>query len=87
MQCKVGGEDELLAECTKCGLTMKRKKCKKFLSARIIVEDENGKQHTLMMFNEVIKSIVGDNVTDFKQALLAAGCFKFVSTKEVLYIR
>ena len=50
---------------------------KKFLSAQIIVEDENRKQHTLMMFNEVLKTIVGDNVTDFKQALLAAGRFKF----------
>ena len=83
---KVEGEDELLAECTKCGLTMKRKKCRKFVSARVVVEDETGKRHTLMMFNDVIKSIVGDGAVNLKRALLGAGRYKFSIDKgDIVY--
>ena len=78
---KVEGEDELLAECTKCGLTMKRKKCRKFVSARVVVEDESGKRHTLMMFDDVVESIVGDGAANLKRALLGAGRHKFFVDK------
>lgn len=36
------------------------------MSARVVVADVNGNVHTLMMFNSVIKRVVGDGVIDFK---------------------
>lgn len=35
---KVEGEDELLDKCTNCGLMMKKKKCRKFMTARVVVD-------------------------------------------------
>ena len=45
---KVTSGDEVAAECTKCGMWMKRSKCKRFLTARVIVMGSDGKKHTLM---------------------------------------
>ena len=75
-------EDDLLAE---YGLIMKRTKWRKFVSATVVVEDENVERHTPKMFHDVIKSIVGD-VGNLKQALLNAGHHKFCVDKgSILY--
>ena len=50
------------------------------------MEDESGKRHTLMMFNDVIKSIVGDGTVNLKRALLGAGRYKFSIDKgDIVY--
>jgi hypothetical protein len=75
---KVGGDDEVVGECSKCGTMVKRTKCKKFVSARVLVADwnDNLKVHS-MMFNDVIKSIVGDGAGKWRRSLLVAGPHKF----------
>ena len=83
---KIGGDDEV-GECSKFGTMVKRTKCKKFVSARVLVADGNDKVHSLMMFNDVIKSIVGDGGGEWRRSLLAPGPLKFVWIKEGLCIQ
>jgi hypothetical protein len=78
---KVGGDDEVVGECSKCGTMVKRTKCKKFVSARVMVADGNDKVHSLMMFNDVIKSIVGDGAGEWRRSLLATGPTSLMWTK------
>ena len=55
---KVLSEDEIVAECMKCGMVMKVSKCKKFVTARVSVGGRNRKVHTLTMFNSVISELL-----------------------------
>ena len=48
-----------VGECTKCGAKMKLGKCKSKYIARVIVEDVDGKEHRVTMFNEVLHQVVG----------------------------
>lgn len=84
---KVRSEDEIVAECTKCGMVMKASKCKKFATARVAVGGRDGKVHTLTMFNSIISSIIkGVNEADLKRKLLAAPAFRFnVDKGDVVY--
>ena len=54
--------DELLCECTK--VWPMKKKCKKSVSARVMVIDRAGKVHSLMMFDSVVKTIVGEGASN-----------------------
>ena len=78
---KIGGDDEVVGECSKCGTMVKRTKCKIFVSARVLVADGNDKVHSLMMFNDIIKSIVSDGGGEWRRSLLAAGPLKFCVDK------
>ena len=84
---KVRSEDEIVAECMKCGMMMKVSKCKKFVTARVSVGGWDGKVHTLTMFNSVISDIIeGVNGVDLKRKLLAAPAFRFNADKgDVVY--
>ena len=84
---KIRSEDEIVAECMKCGMVMKVSKCKKFVTARVSVGGWDGKVHTLTMFNSVISSIVeGVNRANLKRKLLAAPAFRFNADKgDVVY--
>ena len=55
---KIRSEDEIVADCIKCGMVMKVSKCKKLVTARVSVGGRDGKVHTLTMFNSAISSIV-----------------------------
>jgi hypothetical protein len=75
---KVRGDDELFGECTKCGMMMKHNKCKKFVTARVSVDDTDRKRHTLTMFNNVIMQTVdGLNTPDMKRKLRSAPAMRF----------
>ena len=74
---KVKGDDNVLAECGKCGMSMKRSKCKNLVTARVSVTGSDGKLHTVTMFDDVIKSIIGNSGQDVKRALLGAPAFHF----------
>ena len=65
--------DKLLCECTKCGLMMKKKRCKKAVNAQVIVTDGTGKVHSMVMFDSVVKTVIGEDVSDFRRALVG-GC-------------
>ena len=84
---KIRSEDEIVAECMKCGMVMKVSKCKKFVTARVSVGGRDGKVHTPTMFNSVISSIVeGVNRANLKRKLLAAPAFRFNADKgDVVY--
>ena len=83
---KVKANDDVVAECTKCGMLMKRSKCKKFLTARVVVVSSDSKHHTLMLFNNVLKTIIGNEETNVKRALLSANTLKFLVDKgDVVY--
>ena len=84
---KVTSKDEVAAKCTKCGMWMKRSKCEKLVTARVIVtEEENGKKHTLMMFNDALRSIISERAADVRVALLSMGPMKFLVDKgDVVY--
>ena len=38
---KIGGDDEVVGECSKCETMVKRTKCKKFVSARVLLAKNN----------------------------------------------
>ena len=83
---KVTGGDEVAAECTKCGMWMKRSKCKRLMTARVVVDGSDGKRHTLMMFTDALKSIIGEGETNVRLALLSTGKLKFLVDKgDVVY--
>ena len=73
---KIRSEDEIVAECMKCGMVMKVSKRNKFVTARVSVGGRDRKVRTLTMFNSVISSIIeGVNGADLKRKLLAAPAF------------
>ena len=84
---KVHIQDDLLAECTKCGTLMKRSRCASSATAKISVTTTDNKRHTLTVFTDIINQIIGNNpVTDIKRALLSTPALKFnVDTNNVVY--
>ena len=54
----------ILAECSKCKTLIKLRMCKNFLTAQVIVAEDNGKQHHLTLFTNIITSIVDRYTND-----------------------
>ena len=73
---KVQIKDDIIAECSKCGTMMKRKRCMKSQTAKVSVISRDGKSHMVTIFNDVITDIIGDN-PNVKRALLMADTVKF----------
>ena len=48
-----------------------------FVVAHIFVTGKDGKTHALTMFNDVIKKIIGEDVSQIKKVLLATPPLKF----------
>ena len=65
-----------MGECSKCGTKMKKGKCKNKNVARVILEDDEGKEHKVTIFDEVVQQIanfaeaVGD--VDISEQLLSS---------------
>ena len=55
---KVVPEDEVLAECSKCGAMMKVLHCGKNKAAKFVVTEDNGREVTLSVFEPVLSKIV-----------------------------
>ena len=53
-------------ECSKCNSKMKIKKCKVKSVARVILEDREGKEYKVNIFNEVINEVseISEDVAD-----------------------
>ena len=68
--------DEDFVECDKCGMMLKRTKCKTSKTAHVKVSDQEGKVHVLILFNYVLASVIGE-VTDVRCALLSTDTLKF----------
>ena len=82
---KVHIEDDIIAECSKCGTMMKQKRCTKSQTAKVSIISRDGKLHTLTMFNDVITDIIGDN-SNIKRALLMADTMNFdVDRNDIVY--
>ena len=70
---KVKVVNEVVGECTKCGIVVKTKKCKKMVMAKVVVSGEDGRSNVLTMFNEmVLKMIKGVDGKDLAMKLLMA---------------
>ena len=84
---KVKSDNDVLGECTKCGMLMKLKKCKTLETARVVVSDQGGREYTLTMFDSVIANIIeGVNGADIKRKLLRAPAHRFnIDKGDVVY--
>ena len=75
-------------ECTKCGMAMKRSKCKQFMMARVSVGGSDGKVYMLTMFNNVTMGIIRrwNFWADVKRKLLSAPAMQFnVDRGDIVY--
>ncbi len=67
VQCKY----PLVGECSKCGIKVKRSRCGQSIAARLIIEDDGGKEYRVMAFNEVVEDVVRDQAgADFTEKLV-----------------
>ena len=83
---KVKANDDVVAEYTKCGMLMKRSKCKKFLTACVVVVSGDSKHYMLMLFNNVLRTIIGNEEINVKRALLSEHTLRFLVDKgDVVY--
>lgn len=84
---KVKIVDDLIAECSKCGMTMKQAKCESYMMAKVSVGGSDGKLHNLTLFNTVLEKITdGVSGTDLKRKLLCAPPMRFVIDKgDIVY--
>ena len=55
---KVKEKGTVLAECTKCGATMKRARCKSSSVAKVVVHSEDGMEHRLTLFDNILKPLI-----------------------------
>ncbi len=78
---KVVEVGKVVGECSKCGMKMKMARCGKSIAARLVIEDEEGKEHMATAFNDVvddiIRSVEGENV---EEKMLCAPAMKFTLT-------
>ena len=80
-------DDNVLGECTKCGMLVKVSKCKRLMVARVTVSGKDGKMHALTMFNDVIGSIVaGIEGGSIERKLLLAPTLRLsIDKSDVIY--
>ena len=84
---KVKNVNDVVGECTKCGMIMKTAKCKMMPMVKVVVCEQDGKQHVVTIFEEVLVQIVdgvsGDSTT---MKLLNAPTHKFlVDNRDIVY--
>ena len=84
---KVIIRDGVIGECSKCGMMQKIKKCRKLMTAKVIVSTVDGKSHVLTMFDEVVTSLIdGVSGESLDLKLLAVPVKRFhVDRKDVVY--
>ena len=69
---KVVEVSEVVGECSKCGIKVEMSKCTKSVAARLVVEDEAGKEHRVTAFNEMVDDIIrGVDGSDVSEKLLS----------------
>ena len=73
-------------KCNKCDMMLKRIKCKILKTARTSVTDQKGKVYVLMLFNDVLASIIGEEVRNVRCALLSTDTLNFnIDKGDVVY--
>ena len=76
---------QVIVECTKCGVKAKADRCKQVTTARLLIEDTEGKEYKVTVFNEVIEAIVSNVGADTTEKLLSAPPMKFaISSKDIV---
>ena len=66
-------------------MMLKQAKCKTSKTALVSVSDQEGKVHVLILFNDVLASVIGE-VTDVRRALLSTDTLTFnVDKGDVVY--
>lgn len=77
---KVCDLNNVVGHCSKCGLKQKMDRCKKNLSARVVLEDDKKRKQTVSMFSEIINLLIDDvdnELGDVETQLLCADSKEF----------
>ncbi len=78
---KVVEVTKVMGACTKCGMKVKMGSCARSVAARLVIEDQEGKEYKTTAFNEVVDDIVrGVEGDDVEEKLLCALVMKFTIT-------
>lgn len=87
MHCKVKTVSECIGECSKCGSVLEMNKCIKEMMAKVIISGEDGKKHTVTMFNEIISKMIGGAGGDgLSVKLLMANVHQFhINGRDVVF--
>ncbi len=84
---KVIKKNEVMGECSKCGMKMKMARCGKSMAVRLIIEDDDGNEHKATAFTEVVQRIIQgvDAGSDVEEKMLSAPLMNFtISTKDTV---
>ena len=80
---KVVSVNEVIGQCSKCGMKAKLSKCAKCVAARIIIEDEEGKEYKVSVFSGAVEDIVQDvEGDDLVERMIRAQAMEFTITKQ-----
>lgn len=84
---KVKTVSECIGKCSKCGSVLEMNKCIKEMMAKVIISGEDGKKHTVTMFNEIISKMIGGVGGDgLSVKLLMANVHKFhINVRDVVF--
>ena len=75
---KVNSNDDVVGECSRCGMVMQTRRGVKRMATRVIIFSEDSEACTVKLFNDVILEVVqGVEGGDMKRRLLAAPCATF----------
>ena len=55
---KMKNVNEVVGECPKCGSLVKTMKCMKKMMAKVVISGDDGEEHTVTMFNEIIVTLI-----------------------------
>ena len=71
---KVEARSENIGQCTKCCCTVKLAKCTESLAAKLILQDKNGTNHTVVAFtDQVVKIVDSSSMDNIVEKLLSVG--------------
>ncbi len=77
---KVVEVSKVVGECSKCGMKMKISRCGKSVAARLVIEDDEGKEHKATAFNDVVDDIIRGVDGENLEKMLSAPVMKFTIT-------
>ena len=78
--------EDVVSECSKCGLLMKSAKCTKSVMAKVVVSGEDAKEHTLTMFDEVVRKVIDGASGGLAMKLLEAHPMKlYVDKRDIVF--
>ena len=85
---KVSELNDIVGQCSKCGMKQKLSRCKKSRAASVVLEDGDKRKCSVLMFSKIIDLLiddVGENYDDVETKLLCADCKEFrINSRKVV---